>query len=176
MNLRLVAVNITCTVSDTLSGLATQQCPTINVKASALGIGVHNYTATATDRAGNVTTQSFTITVRPQTPLTVVRADYDRQLEDVGFPGAAVELWGTVNRQNRPGETENASDRQNGQTANRSDEHGNDHTNGKVEVQWEPGGPFGPARLEGARFTASTTYRSTGIRLVTVRYLHDPQR
>lgn len=57
-------VAITCTASDALSGIASTTCANINSPPSSLGVGTHTYSATATDKAGNVGSgsTSFTIT------------------------------------------------------------------------------------------------------------------
>lgn len=57
-------VAITCTASDALSGIASTTCANINGTASSFGVGTHTYSATATDKAGNMgsATTSFTVT------------------------------------------------------------------------------------------------------------------
>ncbi len=56
-------VVITCSATDALSGIDTADCPEVNSTASALGFGTHTLTATATDRAGNTTTESATFEI-----------------------------------------------------------------------------------------------------------------
>jgi hypothetical protein len=57
-------VQITCSATDAISGIATQQCPTISGPAYLLGGGLHQVTASAMDRAGNTATASASYTVR----------------------------------------------------------------------------------------------------------------
>lgn len=58
-------VQITCSATDALSGLASATCPEVSGAAIDLGPGTHTLEATATDRAGNTTveTATFEITV-----------------------------------------------------------------------------------------------------------------
>jgi hypothetical protein len=56
-------IAITCTASDALSGVATTTCANINGPGSSFGVGIHNYSATATDKAGNTGTGSTSFTV-----------------------------------------------------------------------------------------------------------------
>jgi hypothetical protein len=56
-------VNITCSASDTLSGVASTTCANITGPAYTFGLGAHTFTATAIDVAGNVGTASTTFTV-----------------------------------------------------------------------------------------------------------------
>ena len=56
-------VAITCTASDALSGIASTTCANINGPASSFGVGSHNYSATATDKAGNIGNGSTSFTV-----------------------------------------------------------------------------------------------------------------
>jgi hypothetical protein len=58
------AVHIGCNASDDLSGLddALTTCPTVDAPAYSLSAGAHSLQATATDRAGNVST------AEPHTP------------------------------------------------------------------------------------------------------------
>lgn len=56
-------VNITCTSSDSLSGLAGDTCVSITGPAYSFSIGVNSYAATATDQAGNVGNGSTSFTV-----------------------------------------------------------------------------------------------------------------
>ena len=56
-------VVITCSATDGLSGIDTADCPEVNAPAASLGFGTHTLTATATDRAGNTTTETTTFEV-----------------------------------------------------------------------------------------------------------------
>ncbi|MEX0789519.1 MAG: choice-of-anchor K domain-containing protein [Actinomycetota bacterium] len=56
-------INMTCTATDALSGIATADCPEVNATGSSFGPGVHTLEATATDRAGNTTTLATTFEV-----------------------------------------------------------------------------------------------------------------
>jgi hypothetical protein len=59
-------VAITCTASDALSGVATSSCKDIAGPAYTFALGRNSFSATATDKAGNVsapTSTSFTVTV-----------------------------------------------------------------------------------------------------------------
>ncbi len=56
-------VVITCTATDGLSGIDTADCPEVDSPAATLGVGTHTLNATATDRAGNTTTQSTTFEI-----------------------------------------------------------------------------------------------------------------
>lgn len=56
-------IAITCTASDALSGVASTTCANISGPASSFGVGVHNYSATATDKAGNTGSGSTSFTV-----------------------------------------------------------------------------------------------------------------
>jgi hypothetical protein len=60
-------VTVTCTATDSLSGLVGQPCsaPLFNAPADTFDPGQHDVTVTATDKAGNATTvtTSFTVTV-----------------------------------------------------------------------------------------------------------------
>ena len=61
-------VNVSCAASDAGSGLAANTCANINSTGAALGLGDHEYNATATDNAGNTATASTTIKVIDVTP------------------------------------------------------------------------------------------------------------
>lgn len=69
-------VNITCTATDSGSGIASATCPNISGPASSFNIGVNTFTATATDNAGNTTTSStsFTVGVTPQSLCNLTRS------------------------------------------------------------------------------------------------------
>jgi uncharacterized membrane protein len=58
-------VSITCTTTDAESGIASNTCAPIDGDAYTFGLGLHTYSATATDNAGNSATAStsFTVTV-----------------------------------------------------------------------------------------------------------------
>ncbi|MDE3053888.1 MAG: hypothetical protein KGL38_03295 [Gemmatimonadota bacterium] len=56
-------VNITCTATDTLSGVASSSCADISGPAYTFAAGTNTFSATATDRAGNSGTQSTSFTV-----------------------------------------------------------------------------------------------------------------
>ncbi len=60
-------VNITCTASDDLSGVASTTCADITGPAYSFGLGSHTFSATATDNVGNVGTgsTSFVVGVTP---------------------------------------------------------------------------------------------------------------
>lgn len=62
-------VNITCTAADEAggSGLASTTCVNVVGSAAGFGLGLHSYSATATDNAGNIgnNSTSFTVTVTP---------------------------------------------------------------------------------------------------------------
>ncbi len=56
-------VSITCTATDTLSGVASSTCANVSGPAYSFATGSNSYSAQATDRAGNVGTGSTTFTV-----------------------------------------------------------------------------------------------------------------
>lgn len=58
-------VSITCTATDSESGIASDTCAPIDGDAYTFGLGLHTYSATATDNAGNSASAStsFTVTV-----------------------------------------------------------------------------------------------------------------
>ncbi|HET7486885.1 MAG TPA: HYR domain-containing protein [Acidimicrobiales bacterium] len=56
-------VHITCSAADSGSGVASSTCADIVGPAWSFGVGAHTFSATATDRAGNVGTGSTTFTV-----------------------------------------------------------------------------------------------------------------
>jgi hypothetical protein len=56
-------IEITCSVSDALSGVATSTCPSFSGAASAAGPGDHSLAAAATDNAGNTSTLSTSFRV-----------------------------------------------------------------------------------------------------------------
>ena len=60
-------VQITCDATDATSGVASNTCQNISGPAYSFGLGSHRYSASATDKAGNVGSNSmkFTITVTP---------------------------------------------------------------------------------------------------------------
>jgi hypothetical protein len=57
-------VNITCSASDNLSGVNSTTCADISGPAYSFGLGTHTFSATATDKAGNVGSGSTTFTVQ----------------------------------------------------------------------------------------------------------------
>ncbi|WP_442601312.1 family 10 glycosylhydrolase [Paenibacillus sp. KN14-4R] len=58
-------VNLTCTAEDAISGVANSNCsgPLVHAFGYELELGTHEVTATATDAAGNVTTQTASYTI-----------------------------------------------------------------------------------------------------------------
>ncbi|MCO5176697.1 MAG: glycine-rich protein [Thermomicrobiales bacterium] len=56
-------IDITCTATDSLSGISNTTCQNISGPAWSFGLGTHSYTATATDLAGNVASDSTAFTV-----------------------------------------------------------------------------------------------------------------
>lgn len=60
-------VAITCSASDALSGIATATCPTIGGPAYLFAPGTNTVNATATDKAGNDASASYTFTITPTT-------------------------------------------------------------------------------------------------------------
>jgi hypothetical protein len=67
-------VQITCTPNDSLSGVATSTCQNISGPAYSFGLGTHPYSATATDNAGNIGSQStsFKVTVTPSSLTSLI--------------------------------------------------------------------------------------------------------
>jgi hypothetical protein len=67
-------VNITCAASDSLSGVASNTCQNVSGPAYSFALGVHSYSATAIDIAGNTGkgATSFTIVVTPGSLQTVI--------------------------------------------------------------------------------------------------------
>lgn len=60
-------VAVSCTATDTLSGVASATCPGASGAAWTFGLGAHTVTASATDRAGNSGSASATFTVAAST-------------------------------------------------------------------------------------------------------------
>ena len=60
-------INISCTATDALSGVASNTCQNITGPAASFPLGSNSYSASATDNAGNVGTgtTSFTVSVTP---------------------------------------------------------------------------------------------------------------
>jgi hypothetical protein len=56
-------IAITFTASDALSGIASTTCANVDGLASSFGVGTHTYSATATDKAGNMGSGSTMFTV-----------------------------------------------------------------------------------------------------------------
>jgi hypothetical protein len=71
----LASVAITCTATDSLSGIASSSCPAASGAGWSFGAGQHTLTASATDKAGNSAgaTTTFTITVSPGDLATLTR-------------------------------------------------------------------------------------------------------
>jgi hypothetical protein len=59
----LATVAINCTASDNLSGVASTTCANVSLPAWTFGEGLHTFSASATDDAGNVGTGSTSFTV-----------------------------------------------------------------------------------------------------------------
>ncbi len=57
-------VNIACSAADNLSGVDSTTCADISGPAYSFGLGTHTFSATATDKAGNVGSGSTTFTVQ----------------------------------------------------------------------------------------------------------------
>ena len=72
-------VAITCTATDSLSGVASNTCANVSGLAWTFGAGPHTLSATATDIAGNVANGSttFTVTVSPADLCTLTRQFVD---------------------------------------------------------------------------------------------------
>jgi hypothetical protein len=58
------SVNIACTASDSLSGVAATTCVNVSGPAYSFNLGTDTFSATATDKAGNVGTGSVSFTVQ----------------------------------------------------------------------------------------------------------------
>ncbi|MDX6437553.1 MAG: uncharacterized protein QOF45_136 [Gaiellaceae bacterium] len=56
-------VSITCTAADALSGVASTTCANVSGLAYSFGLGSHTFTASATDKAGNIAGGAVTLTV-----------------------------------------------------------------------------------------------------------------
>jgi predicted extracellular nuclease len=56
-------ISITCTPSDTLSGIASSTCANISGPATSFALGAHTFSASALDRAGNTGSGSVSFTV-----------------------------------------------------------------------------------------------------------------
>ncbi|HEX3542138.1 MAG TPA: HYR domain-containing protein [Acidimicrobiales bacterium] len=69
-------VNITCSATDTGSGVATANCPNISGPASSFALGVNTFNASATDKAGNTATSStsFTVAATPDSLCALTRS------------------------------------------------------------------------------------------------------
>jgi hypothetical protein len=69
-------VSISCSATDALSGIDSNGCASINGAGYTFGLGVHNYSATATDKAGNPNTAatSFTVTATSASLCTMTKA------------------------------------------------------------------------------------------------------
>ncbi|MEN9643570.1 MAG: hypothetical protein RL238_239 [Actinomycetota bacterium] len=143
----LDTVVITCSATDALSGIATADCTDRTFPASQLVAGANTLTFSATDRAGNTTTVTKTVTlVIPVNPAPTVRADMGVSgLQEIGFQSSIVIINGTFADPNGPGPY-------------------------SASVRWQAGGPFTPLILAGdGRFVAAWIYGGAGVRTVTVR-------
>ncbi|WP_052737760.1 family 43 glycosylhydrolase [Bacillus sp. SA1-12] len=56
-------INIRCYIVDKLSGIASEKCPKVEGSAYSFEVGVHTFTASATDKAGNTANVEFQFTV-----------------------------------------------------------------------------------------------------------------
>jgi hypothetical protein len=67
-------VGITCSAGDAMSGLASSTCATVGGAAYSFNLGANTFSATATDRAGNMNSASttFTVMVTPASLCTLV--------------------------------------------------------------------------------------------------------
>ena len=67
-------VNITCSATDAMSGVASSNCPGDSGDAYALGVGLHTLNASATDNAANQSSAStsYTVTVNSGNVCTLV--------------------------------------------------------------------------------------------------------
>jgi hypothetical protein len=76
-------VNITCAATDSGSGVATTTCADISGPAHTFAVGVNNFSATATDVAGNTNSAaiSFTMTVPPSAVGNVITQFFDSASE-----------------------------------------------------------------------------------------------
>ena len=74
-------ISITCTASDALSGIASSTCANISGPATSFGLGVHTFSASALDLAGNSGTGSvsFTVVVTYSGLCTLTRSYVDDQ-------------------------------------------------------------------------------------------------
>ena len=143
----LDTVVITCSAVDALSGIASADCTDRTFPASQLAPGANTLTFSATDRAGNVTTVTKTVTlVIPVNPAPTVQADMGvAGLNEIGFRSSIVIINGTYADPNGPGPY-------------------------TASVRWQAGGPFTPLILAGdGRFVAAWIYGGAGVRTVTVR-------
>ena len=68
-------VNIVCTATDNLSGVASTTCANVVAPAFTFGLGDHPFSATATDFAGNTGggSTSFTVEVTPASLCNLTR-------------------------------------------------------------------------------------------------------
>ena len=68
-------VNITCSATDAMSGVASSNCPGASGDAYALGVGSHTLNASATDNAANQSSAStsYTVSVTSGSVCTLVR-------------------------------------------------------------------------------------------------------
>lgn len=68
-------ISITCSAADSASGVASSACSPVAGPAASFPLGVHTYSATATDSAGNVgqATATFTVVVTPTSLCALTR-------------------------------------------------------------------------------------------------------
>ena len=141
-------VNANYACADTGSGIGTCVGTTPSGLAiSTMPAGTKTFTVTATDVAGNVTTQSATYTVTGGTTPTapVVKADMGiAGLEDVGFPTNAVALTGTFTNPGGQGPF-------------------------TASVRWKAGGAFSSFALANNSQFAAAGVLPTGTSVATVR-------
>lgn len=73
-------VDITCSATDTGSGILSAYCPEVHAPAYTIGLGTHTIEGKAQDNAGNVGTGSFTytITVTPASLCNLVKQFVDK--------------------------------------------------------------------------------------------------
>lgn len=73
-------VNITCSATDAMSGLASSSCPGASGDAYSLGVGSHTLNASATDNAGNrsAASTSYTVSVTSESICALVKSWVDK--------------------------------------------------------------------------------------------------
>lgn len=90
-------ISIVCSATDALSGVVSSNCPTINGLGSSFGNGVHSYTVTAVDKAGNTSTQMFAFTVNPPPTITCSAPPTGWNANDVTIACTATDSDGLAN-------------------------------------------------------------------------------